>query len=100
MNPSERVSWLRVEISRHNASYYINDAPEIPDADYDALVRELRSLEEAHPELRDESSVTQNVGTKPSTVFSEVIHVEKMLSLDNVFDVSELERSKRTIAKR
>jgi len=99
VNPSERVSWLRVEISRHNASYYINDAPEIPDADYDALVRELRSLEEAHPELRDESSVTQNVGTKPSTVFSEVIHVEKMLSLDNVFDVSELEQWAQRAAK-
>jgi len=88
----ERAAWLRSEIARHNASYYVHDAPEIPDADYDELVRELRALEEEHPELREDTSVTQKVGAEPSTVFSEVVHVEKMLSLDNVFDTDELEQ--------
>ena len=92
MKVKERAAWLRSEIARHNASYYVHDAPEIPDADYDELVRELRALEEEHPELREDTSVTQKVGAEPSTVFSEVVHVEKMLSLDNVFDTDELEQ--------
>ena len=92
MKAKERAAWLRSEIARHNASYYVQDAPEIPDADYDELVRELRSLEEEHPELREDTSVTQKVGAEPSAVFSEVVHVEKMLSLDNVFDTDELEQ--------
>ena len=99
MSAAERAEWLRAEIARHNASYYVNDAPEIPDADYDALVRELRALEEDHPELRNDASVTQKVGAEPSAVFSEVVHVEKMLSLDNVFDTDELEQWAQRAAK-
>ncbi|MEI6855449.1 MAG: NAD-dependent DNA ligase LigA [Acidimicrobiaceae bacterium] len=99
MSTAERAEWLSAEIARHNSSYYVKDAPEIPDADYDALVRELRALEEDHPELRNDASVTQKVGAEPSAVFSEVVHVEKMLSLDNVFDTDELEQWAQRAAK-
>jgi len=86
----ERVEFLRSEIARHNEAYYAHDAPEIPDADYDALLVELRALESEHPELESDASVTHQVGAGTSAVFSEVIHAEPMLSLDNVFDVDEL----------
>ena len=99
MSTAERAEWLSAEIARHNSSYYVKDAPEIPDADYDALVRELRALEEDHPELRNDASVTQKVGAEPSAVFSEVVHAEKMLSLDNVFDTDELEQWAQRAAK-
>lgn len=88
--PAQRARELRDEIVRHNDAYFVNDMPIIPDADYDALVRELRALEDAHPELRSETSVTQTVGAPHSSVFSEVRHREPMLSLDNVFDEDEL----------
>jgi DNA ligase (NAD+) len=88
--PAQRARQLRDEIVRHNEAYFVHDTPLIPDADYDALVRELRSLEESHPELRSETSVTQTVGAPRSVVFSEVRHAEPMLSLDNVFDEEEL----------
>ncbi len=88
--PAQRARELRDEIVRHNDAYFVNDMPIIPDADYDALVRELRALEDAHPELRSETSVTQTVGAPHSSVFSEVRHGEPMLSLDNVFDEDEL----------
>jgi DNA ligase (NAD+) len=90
MKPAERVEWLRKELARHNEAYFVNDEPTIPDAEYDELARELRRLEDEHPELRDEGSVSQTVGAAISTVFSPVIHVEPMLSLDNVFGVEEL----------
>ena len=86
----ERAEFLRREITRHNDAYFVNDAPLIPDADYDALVRELRELEALHPELNVEDSVTRKVGAPTSTVFTEVVHAEPMLSLDNVFDEVEL----------
>jgi DNA ligase (NAD+) len=81
---------LREELARHNDAYFKEDAPLIPDADYDALARELRTLEDEHPELRDKSSVSAKVGAAPSTTFSPVAHFEPMLSLDNVFDEHEL----------
>ncbi len=90
MTPAERVAWLRAEIARHNEAYFVHDAPTIPDADYDALARELRHLEDEHPELRDASSVSARVGAPISTVFQPVVHAEAMLSLDNVFGADEL----------
>ncbi len=90
MNPAEHAARLRDEIARHNESYHVFDAPTIPDADYDALVRELRALEASHPELNTEDSVSHSVGAPASTVFSPVTHAEPMLSLDNVFDHDEL----------
>jgi DNA ligase (NAD+) len=86
----ERVDYLRAEIARHNEAYYAQDAPTIPDADYDALLVELRRLEGEFPELASDESVSQRVGAGSTTVFSEVTHAEPMLSLDNVFDVDEL----------
>ena len=99
MTPAQRVAELRAEIARHNEAYFVNDAPTLPDADYDALVRELRALEAEHPELADEQSVTRLVGAPVSTVFSPVVHEEPMLSLDNVFDARELEQWGARVAK-
>jgi DNA ligase (NAD+) len=95
----ERVAFLRDEIARHNEAYYANDAPLIPDADYDALLRELRELEQAHPELVMGDSPTQRVGAGSSTLFQEVAHAEPMLSLDNVFDVEELDAWAQRVVK-
>ncbi|HEY5103831.1 MAG TPA: NAD-dependent DNA ligase LigA [Acidimicrobiales bacterium] len=99
MNHAERVAFLRDEIARHNQAYFINDEPKIPDADYDALARELRQLEADHPELRDESSVSSMVGARSVNLFREVRHVSAMLSLDNVFDVEELRGWSERVAK-
>jgi DNA ligase (NAD+) len=99
VTPAQRVADLRAEIARHNDAYFVNDAPTLPDADYDALVRELRELEATHPELVDEQSVTRLVGAPVSTVFSPVVHEEPMLSLDNVFDAQELEQWGAKVAK-
>jgi DNA ligase (NAD+) len=99
VTPAQRVAQLREEIARHNEAYFIHDAPTLPDADYDALVRELRELEERHPELADEQSVTRRVGAPVSTVFSPVTHEEPMLSLDNVFDPEELDAWCARVAK-
>ncbi len=92
MNVAERGAHLRAEIARHNRAYYIEDAPLIPDADYDAMVHELRALEAAHPELASLTSVTETVGAPVTTTpFAPVTHAEPMLSLDNVFSVEDLE---------
>jgi DNA ligase (NAD+) len=99
VTPAQRVAQLREEITRHNESYFVNDAPTLPDADYDALVRELRELEATHPELADVQSVTRHVGAPVSTVFSPIIHEEPMLSLDNVFDAKELDAWCTKVAK-
>jgi DNA ligase (NAD+) len=86
--PAQRVVELRDLIARHSEAYFVHDDPVLPDADYDALVGELRELERAHPDLADERS--NRVGAPASTVFSPVRHGEAMLSLDNVFDEGEL----------
>jgi DNA ligase (NAD+) len=99
VTPAQRVAQLREEIARHNEAYFVEDAPTLPDADYDALVRELRELEAKHPELADEQSVTRRVGAPVSTVFSPVTHEEPMLSLDNVFDAAELDAWCSKVAK-
>jgi DNA ligase (NAD+) len=84
-NPAERVAALRKEITRHNKLYYEKDEPQISDADYDALMRELQQLEADHPELIDASSPTQRVGSAPSGKFAKVRHSVPMLSLGNAF---------------
>jgi DNA ligase (NAD+) len=90
VTPAEVVIRLRAEIARHNEAYFVRDAPTLPDADYDTLVRELRELEAAHPELADPDSVTQSVGALGAALFKTVTHTVSMLSLDNVFDIAEL----------
>jgi DNA ligase (NAD+) len=99
VTPAERVAWLRGEITRHNEAYFIRDTPNIPDADYDVLVRELRALEAEHPELRDANSVSEQVGARDTTLFQEVVHAGVMLSLDNVFDAKELRQWAERVAK-
>ena len=96
---AERVAFLRAELARHNEAYFTNDAPTIPDAEYDALARELRRLEEQHPELRDEGSVSGTVGAPRALVFDPVEHAVAMLSLDNVFDAEELRAWTDRVAK-
>ena len=89
--PSERVAYLVDVLREHNAAYYERDAPTIPDADYDELARELRRLEEAHPDLAvADSPATATVGGAPSAAFAEVVHRVPMTSLDNAMDVGEL----------
>ena len=90
LNPAARADELRATIEHHNRLYHEQDAPEIPDAEYDALVVELRAIEEQHPELRTPDSPTQQVGSAPSTQFAPVEHKVPMMSLDNAFSFEEL----------
>jgi len=86
-----RVEELRDLISHHDYLYYVENEPEISDAEYDALMRELESLEERFPELVTPDSPTQRVGGQPSELFAPVRHRTRMLSLDNAFSWQELE---------
>lgn len=81
---------LAEEIRGHQFRYYVRDAPTISDGQFDALLRRLQDLEERYPELRTPDSPTQLVGGGFETDFTAVDHLERMLSLDNVFDVDEL----------
>ena len=94
-----RVEWLREAIHQHNRLYHERDEQEISDSDYDDLFRELRDWEDAYPELVTQNSPTQLVGASPSNAFSEVEHGAPMLSLDNVFNSSEMEAYDRRLAK-
>lgn len=86
----ERAQHLRSEIERHQRLYYGHDAPEIADAEYDALVRELETLERDHPEIVTATSPTRVVGGLVSTTFAPVEHRVPMMSLDNAMDLGEL----------
>jgi DNA ligase (NAD+) len=85
-----RVEALRAELRRHEHLYYVLDAPEISDAEYDALMNELKRLEAEHPELLTADSPTQRVGGKPADGFQKVAHSRPMLSLDNAYSTEEL----------
>ena len=85
-----RVEDLRAQILHNNELYHVLDAPEIPDSEYDLLVRELRQLETDYPALATPDSPTNTVGAAPSGLFSEVRHRVPMMSLDNAFDEMEL----------
>jgi DNA ligase (NAD+) len=87
---AERAATLRAEIEEHNRRYHVEDDPTISDADYDALVRELRALEAEFPELATPESPTQHVGAPASTQFAPVQHRLAMMSLDNAFSFDEL----------
>lgn len=86
-----RVRALRKEIEHHTYLYYAKDAPEISDAAFDSLMRELRELEQAHPELIDPTSPTQRVGGYVGEQFSPVRHAVRMYSLDNAMGLEELD---------
>jgi DNA ligase (NAD+) len=85
-----RMTELINEIRDHQFKYYVLDQPSVSDAQFDELLRELQSLEDKNPELREPDSPTQHVGGGFSTQFEQRDHIEKMMSLDNVFDAEEL----------
>ena len=89
--PDKRAAALRAALERHNHLYYVKDAPEITDAEYDRLFRELQALEEAHPELRTDWSPTARVGGTPLSEFLPVRHKTPMLSIGNAFEADEVQ---------
>ena len=86
----DRVAQLRALLEYHNERYFVFDEPEVADAEFDALVRELRGLEAKHPELVTADSPTQRPGGQPASTFAPVVHRMQMLSLDNAFSRDEL----------
>lgn len=95
-----RIARLRDQINRHNYLYYVLDAPEIPDSEYDRLMRELETLEQQHPALVTPDSPTQRVGASPLEAFSEVRHRVPMLSLENALDEQEMADFHRRVSER
>ena len=87
---ARKIEKLREELRHHEHLYYVLDKPEVSDAEYDALMNELKRLEAAHPELVKPDSPTQRVGGKPAEGFKKAPHSRLMLSLDNVYSTEEL----------
>lgn len=88
--PAQRAEELRRILTDANYEYYVLDAPTLSDAEYDRLLRELKELELAHPELQTPDSPTQRVGAEPASQFVKVEHLAPMYSLDNAFSADEL----------
>ncbi|MFL1452972.1 NAD-dependent DNA ligase LigA [Marinobacter sp. GN3S48] len=97
---ANRVQELRQTIDEHNYRYYVLDDPQVPDAEYDRLFRELQDLEASHPELVTDDSPTRRVGANAETSFEEVVHRVPMLSLDNAFNDEELRDFDRRVKDR
>src|SRR6185437_6443210 len=93
------IASLRTQIGQHNYRYFVLDSPEITDAEYDALMRRLRALEEAHPELITADSPTQRVGGVASGDFAKVEHRVPMLSLSNAFSEEEVRTWERRVQR-
>src|SRR5215469_4183350 len=93
------VEKLREQIDRHNYLYYVLDNPEVTDAEYDALMRRLETLETEHPELLSPDSPTQRVGAKPNEKFAVVVHRRMMMSLANAMDAEETREFDRRIKR-
>ncbi|AEU38541.1 NAD-dependent DNA ligase LigA [Granulicella mallensis] len=90
LSPDQQIEALREDLRHHEHLYYVLDAPELTDAQYDARMNELRRLETEHPELVTPDSPTQRVGGKPKEGFAKVAHSRPMLSLDNAYNEAEL----------
>lgn len=90
MNIKERIDLLRSELHRHNHNYYVLNAPEITDKEFDDLMRELQELENEHPEYADPNSPTMRVGSDLNKNFTQVAHKYPMLSLGNTYSESEV----------
>ncbi|HFC9431145.1 DNA ligase (NAD(+)) LigA [Vibrio cholerae] len=99
-NVEQKLTELRQILHEHGVRYYVEDAPTIPDAEYDRLMRELLELEAAHPELMSSDSPSLRVGGRPLDAFESVVHEIPMLSLDNAFDDSELDSFYRRMTDR
>ncbi len=96
----ERAEELRQKIQYHDHRYYVMDAPQVTDGEYDGMMQSLRKLEQEHPEIRDGNSPTQRVGGTVSAGFSEVEHPEPMLSLANATTLGEFTEWRTRTAKR
>lgn len=96
----ERAHTLREQLAHHNYRYYVLDDPEVPDAEYDRLMAELRELEAKHPELVTPDSPTQRVSGEAARVFGEVVHRVPMLSLENAFTAEDIENFDRRVRER
>jgi DNA ligase (NAD+) len=99
INIQSKINQLREQINNHNYRYYILDDPVVSDAEYDRLMRELQNLEKQHPELITPDSPTQRVGAKPLAAFETIEHTVPMLSLDNGFDMSEIQEFESRLKK-
>ncbi len=97
MSPRDRVEALREEIRRHNDLYFVQSKPTISDKQYDALLKELEQLEQAHPELDDPHSPTKRVGGEPVGTFVTVTHAVRMWSIDNTYDEADLREFDRRV---
>lgn len=96
----DELNLLKEQIRHHNYRYHVLDDPEIPDAEYDRLMRRLQSIEKQHPELISDDSPTQRVGDEPISAFGNVQHQVPMLSLDNAFSADELREFHRRVIER
>jgi DNA ligase (NAD+) len=90
VDPAIRIAELQRQIRHHEERYYVDSAPEITDAEFDALLKELQNLEREHPDLVTLDSPTQRVGGRPAEGFASVQHAEPMLSLDNAYNEEDL----------
>ena len=99
-DPAKRVETLREQIRHHNYRYHVLDDPEVPDAEYDRLMRELQGLEADFPDLVTPDSPTQRVGDQPVDGFQTVTHAVPMLSLDNAFSDEEVADFDRKVRER
>ena len=97
--PADRIDALRAVIRHHEERYYVHDDPEVSDAEFDALVRELRELEAAHPDLVTADSPTQRVSGRPAEGFDTAEHLRPMLSLDNAYSDEELDAFDERVRK-
>ena len=95
-----RAKELRLLIRKHSYKYHVLDDPDIKDSDYDLLFQELISLESRFPVLVSKTSPTQRVGSKLAKGFKKVTHKSQMLSLDNAFDISDMEDFDRRVKER
>ena len=91
MTDIERIDALRDELNRHNYNYYVLNAPEISDRDFDMLMKELEALEAVHPEHFDPDSPTRRVGSDISTGFEQAQHIYPMLSLANTYSIDDVD---------
>ncbi|MBT0727683.1 NAD-dependent DNA ligase LigA [Rosenbergiella australiborealis] len=99
-NLQQQLDRLRQQLRYHEYQYHVLDAPQVPDAEYDRLLQQLREIESSHPDLITEDSPTQRVGAKPLSVFESVQHEVPMLSLDNVFDEASFHAFIRRVTER
>ena len=95
----KRIEALRSQIDRLNDAYYLNDAPEVSDSEYDALYNELRALESEYPAFDSPDSPTKRVGGAVLSIFEKVQHTRTLLSLDNAYDAEDLRAFNKRVEK-